>query len=266
MLIISYEIKQFMFLIFIETIILSVVQGITEFLPVSSSAHLIIFSKLGNFQADSLTIDIGAHLGSLIAILIFFRKDLLKFSQNKSLYKLIFLGSIPLVLFGFYFYSSGIIYILRDIKVIAWTTLIFGLLLFLADRSKSINSIDQNINYKTIIIIGLFQVLALIPGVSRAGIIITAARFLNFKRYDATKISFLLSIPALLGASIINVNDIIDLNEEQIIYFLFSVLFSFIFSYLTIKYFLKFISMFSMTPFVVYRIFLSLLLFILIFF
>ena len=75
-----------MFLIFIETIILSVVQGITEFLPVSSSAHLIIFSKLGNFQADSLTIDIGVHLGSLIAILIFFRKDLLKFSQNKSLY------------------------------------------------------------------------------------------------------------------------------------------------------------------------------------
>ena len=76
-----------MFLIFIETIILSVVQGITEFLPVSSSAHLIIFSKLGNFQADSLTIDIGVHLGSLIAILIFFRKDLLKFSQNKSIYK-----------------------------------------------------------------------------------------------------------------------------------------------------------------------------------
>ena len=80
-----------MFLIFIETIILSVVQGITEFLPVSSSAHLIIFSKLGNFQTNSLTIDIGAHLGSLIAILIFFRKDLLKFSQNKSIYKLIFL-------------------------------------------------------------------------------------------------------------------------------------------------------------------------------
>ena len=124
----------------------------------------------------------------------------------------------------------------------------------------------QNINYKTIIIIGLFQVLALIPGVSRAGIIITAARFLNFNRYDATKISFLLSIPALLGASVINLNDVIDLREEQIIFFSFSVLFSFLFSYLTIKYFLKFISMSSMTPFVVYRIFLSLFLFILIFF
>ena len=169
-------------------------------------------------------------------------------------------------MFGFYFYSSGIIYILRDIKVIAWTTLIFGILLFLADRSKSTNSIDQNINYKTIIIIGLFQVLALIPGVSRAGITITAARFLNFNRYDATKISFLLSIPALLGASVINLNDVIDLREEQIIFFSSSVLFSFLFSYLTIKYFLKFISIFSLTSFVVYRIFLSLFLFILIFF
>ena len=169
-------------------------------------------------------------------------------------------------MFGFYFYSSGIIYILRDIKVIAWTTLIFGLLLFLADRSKSTNSIDKNINYKTIIIIGLFQVLALIPGVSRAGITITAARFLNFNRYDATKISFLLSIPALLGASVINLNDIIDFRKEQIIFFSSSVLFSFLFSYLTIKYFLKFISIFSLTSFVVYRIFLSLFLFILIFF
>ena len=155
---------------------------------------------------------------------------------------------------------------MKDIKIIAWTTLIFGLLLFIADKSKSRNSIDQNINYKTIIIIGLFQVLALIPGVSRAGITITAARFLNFNRYDATKISFLLSIPALLGASVINLNDVIDLREEQIIFFSSSVLFSFLFSYLTIKYFLKFISIFSLTSFVVYRIFLSLFLFILIFF
>ena len=94
----------------------------------------------------------------------------------------------------------------------------------------------------------------------------TAARFLNFNRYDATKISFLLSIPALLGASVINLNDVIDLREEQIIFFSSSVLFSFLFSYLTIKYFLKFISIFSLTSFVVYRIFLSLFLFILIFF
>ena len=108
--------------------------------------------------------------------------------------------------------------------------------------------------------------MALIPGVSRAGITITAARFLNFNRYDATKISFLLSIPALLGASVINLNDVIDFRKEQIIFFSSSVLFSFLFSYLTIKYFLKFISIFSLTSFVVYRIFLSLFLFILIFF
>ena len=255
-----------MFLIFIETVILSAIQGITEFLPVSSSAHLIIFSKLGDFKLVSLTIDIGAHLGSLIAIIIFFRKDVLEFSKNKNLFKLIIVGSVPLTLVGFYFYSSGIIFILRDIKVIALTTLIFGILLYISDKSKSTNNIENNINYKTIVIIGMFQVLALIPGVSRAGITITGARFLNFNRYDSAKISFLLSIPALLGASIINFNDVINLKNEQIIFFLSSVLFSFIFSYLTIKYFLKFVSIFSMTSFVIYRIFLSLILFMIIFF
>ena len=255
-----------MFLIFIETVILSIIQGITEFIPVSSTAHLIIFSKFRNFEIESLTIDIGAHLGSLIAIIFFFKKDILQFSKNKNLFKLIFLGSIPLLFFGFYFYNTGIIFILRDIKIIAWTTLIFGIVLFFADKSKSTNSINKNLNYKAILIIGLFQVLALIPGASRAGITITGARFLNFNRYDATKISFMLSIPALLGASVINFNDVINLKQDQIIFFILSVLFSFIFSYLTIKYFLKYVSRFSLLSFVIYRIFLSFILFALIYF
>ena len=108
--------------------------------------------------------------------------------------------------------------------------------------------------------------LALIPGASRAGITITGARFLNFNRYDATKISFMLSIPALLGASVINFNDVINLKQDQIIFFISSVLFSFIFSYLTIKYFLKYVSRFSLLSFVIYRIFLSFILFALIYF
>ena len=255
-----------MFLIFIETVILSIIQGITEFIAVSSTAHLIIFSKFRNFEIESLTIDIGAHLGSLIAIIFFFKKDILQFSKNKNLFKLIFLGSIPLLFFGFYFYNTGIIFILRDIKIIAWTTLIFGIVLFFADKSKSTNNINKNLNYKAILIIGLFQVLALIPGASRAGITITGARFLNFNRYDATKISFMLSIPALLGASVINFNDVINLKQDQIIFFISSVLFSFIFSYLTIKYFLKYVSRFSLLSFVIYRIFLSFILFALIYF
>ena len=255
-----------MFLIFIETVILSIIQGITEFIPVSSTAHLIIFSKFRNFEIESLTIDIGAHLGSLIAIIFFFKKDILQFSKNKNLFKLIFLGSIPLLFFGFYFYNTGIIFILRDIKIIAWTTLIFDIVLFFADKSKSTNNINKNLNYKAILIIGLFQVLALIPGASRAGITITGARFLNFNRYDATKISFMLSIPALLGASVINFNDVINLKQDQIIFFISSVLFSFIFSYLTIKYFLKYVSRFSLLSFVIYRIFLSFILFALIYF
>ena len=250
----------------IEVLILSLVQGITEFLPISSSSHLILISDFVDFDSQSLSIDVSLHIGSFLAVVTYFYKDILSFLENRDLFIKILISSLPVMLAGFILVQTDLIDDLRNIKIIGWTTIIFGVLLYISDRFKLDKEINNNFNLKSALIIGLFQVLALIPGVSRAGITITAARFLNFNRYDATKISFLLSIPALLGASVINLNDVIDLREEQIIFFLFSVLFSFIFSYLTIKYFLKFISMFSMTSFVVYRIFLSLFLFILIFF
>ena len=108
---------------------------------------------------------------------------------------MIVLGSIPLIIVGYFFYSSGLIENLRNLKVIAWTTLIFGILLFFADRSTIKNKISNNLNLKNILIIGFFQMLAIIPGVSRSGIVITASRFLNFNRVDSSKISFYLSIP-----------------------------------------------------------------------
>ena len=247
---------------YIEASILAFIQGFTEFIPVSSSAHLIIISKISNFNISSLQLDISLHLGSLLAIIFYFRKDLLNITKKKSLFLLIVLGSIPLIIIGYFFYSSGLIENLRNLKVIAWTTLIFGILLFIADRSTIKNKINNNLNLKNILLIGIFQVLAIIPGVSRSGIIITASRFLNFDRVDSSKISFYLSIPALAGASVLSMKDIINTNIDMNFLFIFAVLLSFIFSYLTIKYFLIYVRNFNLNLFVYYRTFLALILFV----
>ena len=247
---------------YIETSILAFIQGFTEFIPVSSSAHLIIISKISNFNVSSLQLDISLHLGSLLAIIFYFRKDLLNITKNKSLFLLIVLGSIPLIIVGYFFYSSGLIENLRNLKVIAWTTLIFGILLFIADRSTIKNKINNNLNLKNILIIGFLQMLAIIPGVSRSGIVITASRFLNFDRVDSSKISFYLSIPALAGASVLSMRDIIKTNIDMNFLFIFAVLLSFVFSYLTIKYFLIYVRNFNLNLFVYYRTFLALILFV----
>lgn len=247
---------------YFQAFLLAIVQGISEFIPVSSSAHLIILSKISNFSISSLQLDISLHSGSLLAIIFYFRKDLLNIINNKPLFLLIVLGSIPLILVGYFFYTSGLIENLRNLKIIAWTTLIFGILLFIADRTKVKNKINNNLNFKNILIIGIIQILAIIPGASRSGVIITASRFLNFDRVDSSKISFYLSIPALLGASVLSFKDIYNTNIDLNFIFLFAVMFSFVFSYLTIKYFLVYVKNFNLNLFVYYRTILALILFI----
>jgi len=243
-----------MFQDFIEILILSAIQGISEFLPISSSAHLIIVSNLYNLKASSLLIDISLHLGSLLAIIFFFRKDLFDLKNNQKLLKLIIIGSIPLIFFGYVMHSTEFIHLLRNIKVIAWTTLIFGIILYLADQRKLDQNISSNLNIKAILFIGLFQILALIPGVSRAGITMTAARFLNFNRVDSGKISFLLSIPALLGASFLGLKDIQNETLEINLLVIIAIVLSFLFSYITVKFFLNYLNKFSLNIFVIYRL------------
>ncbi len=244
----------------IDIIILSAIQGISEFLPISSSAHLIIISKLYDIRSSSLLIDISLHLGSLFAIIIFFRKDLLNLKNNQTLLKLIIIGSLPLIIFGYIIYSTELIFLFRNIKIIAWTTLIFGIALYFSDQRRMDQNISTNLNLKTIIFIGLFQILALIPGVSRAGITITAARFLRFNRVDSGKISFLLSIPALAGASFLGFKDIPNESIEINISIITAIFFSFLFSYLTVNFFLRYLNSFSLNVFVIYRIIIALVL------
>jgi len=255
-----------MFQEFIEIFILSAVQGISEFLPISSSAHLIIVSYLYDLKTGSLLIDISLHLGSLLAIIFFFRKDLFDLRNNQKLLRLIIIGSLPLIIFGYILHSTELIHILRNIEIIAWTTLLFGIILYLADQRKIDQNISTNLNIKSIIFIGLFQILALIPGVSRAGVTMTAARFLKFNRVDSGKISFLLSIPALAGASFLGLKDALNETIEINYIILIAVILSFSFSYLTVKFFLNYLNKFSLNIFVVYRIIISLILFSIIYF
>ena len=125
-----------MFQEFIEILILSAVQGISEFLPISSSAHLIIVSNLYDLKTSSLLIDISLHLGSLLAIIFFFKKDLFELKSNRKLLSLIIIGSLPLIIFGYILHSTELIYNLRNIEIIAWTTLLFGIILYFADQKK----------------------------------------------------------------------------------------------------------------------------------
>ena len=249
----------------IEVIILSAIQGISEFLPISSSAHLILVSSLYEFKSNSLLIDISLHLGSLFAIIYFFRKDLLDIKHNKRLLSLIILGSIPLMVFVYILYSTNLIYNLRNIKIIAWTTLIFGIILYIADQSRFDKKISTNLNYQTIFFISFFQILSLIPGVSRAEITITAARILKFNRVDSSKISFLLSIPALSGASFLGLKDLLKESIEFNYLIFIAIISSFIFSFITVKFFLNYINKFSMNAFVIYRIIIALIIFVIIY-
>ena len=245
----------------IEIFILSFIQGVTEFIPVSSSSHLILISNFLSFENQSLSIDVSLHIGSLLAVLTYFYKDIISFIENKILFFKIFISSLPVMIIGFLLVKTGIIYQIRDIKIIAWTTLIFGLLLYFSDKFKLEKNLEKNFSYKSAIFIGLFQVLSLVPGVSRSGIAITAARLLNFKRVDAAKISFLLSIPILSAVSFFGLKNLILLENSYFAMInLISIFLSFLFSLITIKYFLKYIVKFNLNIFVYYRVFLALVL------
>ncbi len=251
---------------FFEIFLLSTIQGVSEFIPVSSSAHLFLISDFYNFKVQSLITDIGLHLGSLLAIITYFHSDLSNIFKNKNLLLLIIFGSLPIIIVGGIIYQTNLISYLRNIEIIAWTTLVFAILLYFADKVKVNKKLNTKLNLRTIIIIGCFQILALVPGVSRSGIVITAGRFLKFNRYDSTKISFYLSIPAIAGASFLGLK---DLHQETVDFnsmILFTVLLSYFFSYFTIKYFLIFVKRFDLKLFIIYRILLSFLLFGIIYF
>ena len=249
-----------------EIFILSLVQGVAEFLPISSSAHLILISKFFDIENQSLSIDVSLHVGSFIAVLFFFRKEIINFYLNKILFLKILISSLPVMIVGFILVKSGLIEKIRNLEVIAWTTLIFAILLYISDKFKIVKNIDTDFSFKSAIFIGVLQILSLIPGVSRAGIGITAARLLNFKGTDSAKISFLISIPILGAVSLFGfrnllISDNLLITKLNII----SIFLSFFFSIITIKYFLKYLNKFNLNIFVYYRVLLGAILLIIVY-
>mgnify|MGYP001181340584 CR=1 FL=1 len=249
---------------FLQIFLISLIQGITEFIPVSSSAHVNLLSKIFGYEDIEMVVNVSAHFGSLIAVIFFFKKEIFQFTKNKTLFFKIIISSIPLGIIGFFLIKYGLISGLRSLKIIGWTTIVFGLLLYISDKFNIKYNIKNNFTFKTAILVGFFQVLALIPGVSRSGIIITGARFLEFNRVDSAKISFLLSIPALGGWSLYGFYDLIKKSDSLLsLGAFFTTFMSFIFSYLTIKFFLVYLKKFDLSFFVIYRVILGTILLIL---
>ena len=244
----------------IEIFILSLIQGIAEFLPVSSSSHLIIASEYLKLE-KSLAIDVSLHLGSFLAVIVYFYKDVLNFYKDKIIFFKIIISSIPVMLVGFILVETNLIEKIRNIETIAWTTLIFGVVLFVSDKFTIEKTIEKNFSFKSAIFIGSLQILALIPGVGRSGIAITAARFLGFERVDSAKISFLISIPILGAVSIFGFKNIIFSETQEFAELnLLAIIFAFFFSLISIKYFLRYLNKFSLNIFVYYRVLLGIIL------
>ena len=250
----------------LQLILLSVVQGLTEFLPVSSSAHLVLLSEFLGEEDQGIIFDVGVHFGTLMAALVYFRSDLKKMiinlgshkflSKENNLTTSLIIAVIPILLSGFLL-RDFVNLNLRNSEVIAYATIIFGILLYTAQLRKGKEDLDS-VNLKQALIIGLFQCLALIPGTSRSGITITAGLFLGLSATAASRFSFLLAIPtigAIALAELIRVSfiDIKDNGTELSI----ALIISFLVAYISIDMFLKLIDRIGFTPFVIYRLLLG---------
>jgi|TARA_B110000240_G_scaffold196248_1_gene247941 undecaprenyl-diphosphatase len=253
-----------------EIIILAIIQGLTEFLPISSSAHLILPSEVLGWNDQGLAYDVAVHVGSLLAVMIYFREDIWRLTgawfshglssnqtQDSRLAWCIIIGTIPAVMFGFAFKDLIEIYA-RSALVIAITTIGFGLLLWYADNKATQAKTVHQITLKNAVFIGLAQAIAIIPGTSRSGITMTAGLMIGLDRESAARFSFLLSIPVILGAGLLATLDLLHTpNAVDWNALLFGAVFSFVSAYACIYLFLVWISKIGMLPFVIYRLILG---------
>ncbi|MBQ75609.1 MAG: undecaprenyl-diphosphatase [Gammaproteobacteria bacterium] len=249
---------------------LALIQGITEFLPVSSSAHLILPAVVLGWQDQGLAFDVAVHFGSLLAVIWYFRQDILRLSsalieriasgqktKDSSFSTNLIIASLPILPIGFLF-RFDIEQHLRSVNTIIITTIVFAILLLAADRLGRHNPRDADLDWKKALLIGASQCLALIPGTSRSGITMTAALLTGFTREEASRISFLISIPTIAAASSLKFADLV-LSTTPIDWFtlLTGAVVAMISAYLCIRLFLNVIARIGFLPFVIYRILLG---------
>lgn len=259
---------------FLHLLILSIVQGVTEFLPISSSGHLILLPQIMAWTDQGLEIDIAMHIGTLLAVTVYFYKDVFalfggcrdialnKESDNRQLCLNLILATIPVVIGGLLL-KNLIENDFRNAALVASTSIIFGIVLYLADRKAAKNKRDMQFMPPVhALYIGLAQALALVPGVSRSGITMTAALFLGYSRTDSARFSLLLSIPTTFAAGALIVKELMESGSAVMIRdALISGGMAFVFGYLTIWGMMTWLRQYSFTPFVIYRIALGLTLF-----
>ncbi len=245
----------------IQIFIYSIVQGITEFLPISSSAHLYFIQDIYNWVDNALLLAIGAHFGTFLAVIIFKRKLFINFKKNHLLLHSLS-ASLPIILvggliglFGLFRYDS----FKSNLYVIAFASILGGILLELSDNKKKNKNEKNDINFRDSIIIGLFHVIALIPGMSRSGTVITVMRFLGVNRKLSITFSLLTGIPVLLATCCFGVYKAINLSDLDFTKLYFIVLISFFSAILSIHFFYKWIEKFSFRIFSVYRVLLGIL-------
>lgn len=254
----------------IQVFLLAILQGLTEFLPISSSAHLILLPVITGWQDQGLAFDVAVHVGTLSAVMFYFRKELKVMGRDwgcsviqrrkvgdSTLAWAVLFGTIPLGIAGLCFHGYIEVNV-RSPAVIAWATIVFGLTLWWADARGKRNRDEHGLNWKDILVIGCAQAIALIPGTSRSGITMTAALMMGLSREASARFSFLLSIPAILLAGGLKGLELIqsDLGVDWLA-ILLGILLSAVTAYLCIHYFLKLLERIGMLPFVVYRLILG---------
>ena len=253
----------------LQYFLIGVIQGVTEFLPISSSGHLVLFAQLTNWEDQGLFTDIAVHFGTLFAVVIYLRKDIYYFFTNIFQFKIfedqiilkIILATLPAIILGYFIYDYVSLYF-RNIQLIALSSIVFAIILFFVDRAKTENKSWNKITYKNALIVGLFQVLAFIPGASRAGVTITGARLLGYDRLNSARFSMILSIPIILASMTLSLINI--LNEEYVAVNLyqsfFASLVAFITALLSIMFLMRFIKKANFNIFIIYRIVLGIIL------
>lgn len=254
----------------LQVIILAIVQGLTEFLPISSSGHLVLVPVFFGWTDQGLAFDVAVHFGSLIAVMLFFRKDILGLlrgglqvlgadvaTTEARMALGIALGTIPAALAGLMF-VDWIEANLRSPTVIVFTLSGYAILMILADRLGRRNRGISEVRIKDAVLIGLAQALALVPGTSRSGVTITAAMALGFERQDAARFSFLLAVPVILLASAWSLIGL--LRSDAVVAWgqlAIGVVVSAIVAYLSIEFFMRFVSRIGLLPFAIYRMILA---------
>lgn len=251
----------------LQLLLIAIVQGISEFLPISSSGHLILIPYLTDFPDQGPMIDVAVHVGSLLAIIIYFWRDVMglargglasvgvgKDPQQTRLFWWVVIGTIPAILLGLFLKLGGFLESFRVTDLVATNLIVYGLLLGAADRWGRQDKDFEDLTLRDALLVGMAQALALIPGTSRSGSTMTMARFLGYRRVESARFSFLLAIPAVAGAGVLAVLDLAEASQQMQWDALIAGVFTFIAAFATMAFLMNFLKRASMMVFVVYRV------------